>query len=210
MLLICLLRLHYGCKSFLEPGLSLDPFIFFSSHQYKCRSKLSDLLWSVYLWLITSPSSSVSLMICFCNDNHKWKMCCYCELSPCRFARSEASSGRRRQTVRPAADGPGDRHPAGPPVGDVCGEAQRHEGSRHRCPKGISESWKAVKSHRPGKLCFPDLGRLWKTTDSAKVLEMTSKFVHFHVHGRANYLRRNNNSNLTNFLNAASQKRLAC
>lgn len=59
-----------------------------------------------------------------------------CKPSSCRFACIEASAGRLPTTVRPAAEGGHDRHSAGPAVGHVCGEAERHEGGGYRCPQG--------------------------------------------------------------------------
>ena len=57
-----------------------------------------------------------------------------------RFACTEASTWWLLPSVGPAADGHGDGHSAGPPVGHDCGEAKRHEGGRHRCPQGTQTS----------------------------------------------------------------------
>lgn len=53
-----------------------------------------------------------------------------------RSARAKASAGSRPPTVGPAAGGLGRCHSAGSAVGHVRGEAQRHEGGRHRCSQG--------------------------------------------------------------------------
>lgn len=63
-----------------------------------------------------------------------------CKSTFYRFACTEASAGRDPQAVRRAAGGDSDRHSAGPPVGHVCSEAQRHEGGRHRRPQGTANS----------------------------------------------------------------------
>ena len=63
-----------------------------------------------------------------------------CEPSFCRLACIEASAGRLPTAIRPAAEGGHDRHSAGPAVGHVCGEAQRHEGGGYRCPQGTVTS----------------------------------------------------------------------
>lgn len=84
-----------------------------------------------FLFFLYSAWSCFPLLI-------RWQIySSWCKPSLCRFARTEASTGRfPSTTVWPAANGDSDSHSAGPPVGHVCSEAQCHEGGCYWCPQG--------------------------------------------------------------------------